>query len=343
MSFKTVSRSVLPPIVIDLGRYLRRSRKLATATRVRFPYGQFVLECDSSHHLPTILRDLPNFGRNLADTVAALELQEPRVIDIGANIGDTAVLLARFAPGAKVLCIEGDARFMPDLLSNTAQIGGVTIAEAVLSDQSRQVRGEFVKEKGTAHVMLSEGRNLLQLRTLDDLLTAYPEFSCPDVIKIDTDGFEPAILRGAKNVLASSKPVVFYEWHPDCYDAAGEDDVSHADFLMDLGYDGFMFFTNRGELLLRVRRPGHDILTSLAHFSRVRRRIDNAHFDVAAFPPERFNTWERLWTLLTTTWRESVAPLALKVLSSILYPVVASYSGQSALREVECTLVLFPL
>jgi FkbM family methyltransferase len=224
-----------------------------------------------------------------------LEVEEPRIIDVGANIGDTAILLARFAPGAKVLCIEGDACFMSDLKCNTSQIGGVTIAQAILSDRSAQVRGEFATEGGTAHVVLGEGGDLLQVQTLDDLLTAYPEFSCPDVIKIDTDGFEPAILRGAREVLASSKPVVFYEWHPECYNMAGENDISHADFLMELGYDGFMIFTNSGELLMRVRRPSHDVLESLARFSRARRRIDNWHFDVAAFPTERLSASERLW------------------------------------------------
>jgi hypothetical protein len=175
------------------------------------------------------------------------------------------------------------------------QISGVTIAAAILADRSAQVKGAFVTDKGTAHVVLGEGGALLQVQSLDDLLTSYPEFSCPDVIKIDTDGFEPAILRGAKNVLASSKPVVFYEWHPDCYHMAGEDNISHTDFLMDLGYEGFTIFTNRGELLLHVRRPGHDILESLAQFSQARRCVDNCHFDIAAFPTERLSAWERLW------------------------------------------------
>ena len=297
MIFKEISKRVLPPIVIDLGRGLLKPyiSPPASPARIRFQYGQFFLECDYSHHLPQVLNALPNFGRNLADVVDALEAKEPHVIDVGANIGDTAILLARFAPGAKVLCIEGDSRFMSDLKCNTAQISGVTITEAILSDRSAQVKGEFVTEKGTAHVALGEGGALLQVQTLDDLLTAYPEFSCPDVIKIDTDGFEPAILRGAKNVLASSKPVVFYEWHPECYNMAEEDNISHADFLMDLGYDGFTIFTNRGELLLHVRRPGHDILESLAQFSHAQRRVDNCHFDVAAFPTERLSAWGRLW------------------------------------------------
>jgi FkbM family methyltransferase len=295
MKLKEISKRVLPPVTIDVGRWLMKSVTPTSATRVRFQYGQFFLECDSSHHLPRILNVLPNFGRNLADVVSALEIQEPHVIDVGANIGDTAILLARFAPGAKVLCIEGDSRFMPDLKCNTAQISGVTIVEAILSDRSAQVSGKFVREKGTAHVVLAEGSGLLQVQTLDDLLTAYPEFSCPDVIKIDTDGFEPAILRGAQDVLVSSKPVVFYEWHPGCYNAAGESDINHVDFLMDLGYDGFMIFTNTGELLLCVQRPGHAIIESLARFSHARRRIDDWHFDVAAFPTERLHVWERLW------------------------------------------------
>ena len=295
MRFKEFLRRVLPPIVVDAARWLLQSRKLNSPIRVRFQYGQFSMKCDSSHRLPMVLKALPNFGRNLADVVVALGVQEPRVIDIGANIGDTAILLARFAPGAKVLCIEGDSRFMSYLDCNTAQIGGVTIAEAILADRSAQVSGEFVAKNGTAHVVLGEGRNVLQVEMLDDLLTAYPEFSYPDIIKIDTDGFEPAIMRGAQAVLAASKPVVFYEWHPDLYHMAGEDDTGHADFLMELGYDGFMIFVNTGELLLRVLRPSHEILGSLAQFSRTRRRIDNWHFDVAAFPTERLNAWERLW------------------------------------------------
>lgn len=252
------------------------------------------MECDSSHHLPQILATLPDFGRNLADIVIALDVQEPRVIDVGANIGDTALLLARFAPGAKVLCIEGDSHFMSDLKNNTSQITGVTIAQAVLSDQSSTIRGRFVITHGTANFLKDESGDLLQVQSLDDLLRDYPEFSCPHVIKIDTDGFDPAILRGAKGVLASSRPVVFYEWDPFSYGIAGENDVGHADLLMDLGYDRFMIYTNRGQLLLRVRNPGPEIWESLADFSRKRRSIDGWHYDIAAFPSEQLNVWARL-------------------------------------------------
>ena len=114
MRLKEISKRMLPPIVIDAGRWVLKLciSPQASPARIKFLYGQFFLECDSSHHLQQILNAVPNFGRNLADVVNALEAKEPHVIDIGANIGDTALLLARFAPGAKVLCIEGDSRFM---------------------------------------------------------------------------------------------------------------------------------------------------------------------------------------------------------------------------------------
>ncbi len=297
MTLKQIARRLLPPIVIDAGRSLLKTNghgRLRTSKgRVRLTYGRFILECASSHHLPRILDRVPDFGRNLARTMAALNVEVPRVVDVGANIGDTALLLARFSPGAKVLCVEGDPRFMADLQRNTSQIQGVTLAWAILSDRTSQVRGALLRTKGTARLVLDETEGVVQTRTLDELLDSYPEFSRPDMIKIDTDGCESAILRGAESVLAAHRPVVFYEWDPDSYAAAGEDDVSHADFLRGLGYELFVIFTNIGQPLLRIRRPEHETLESLANFSRLR-RSDGWHYDVAAFTSAHEDVYERV-------------------------------------------------
>ena len=137
------------------------------------------MECDASHDLPRILAMLPDYGRNVADVVLALGVEQPIVIDVGANIGDTALVLARFAPGAKVLCVEGDARFMPVLKSNTSQISGVTIAQAVLSDRGSSVRGRFEEHGGTAHLIVDDAGVSFQAQSLDDLLTGYPAVRPP--------------------------------------------------------------------------------------------------------------------------------------------------------------------
>ena len=79
----------------------------------------------------------------------------------------------------------------------------------------------------------------LMILSADDLLTAYPEFSYPDVLKIDTDGFEPAILRGAKSAIGIFPTRSFLRMAPDFYHRAGENNTGHADLLMELGYEGF--------------------------------------------------------------------------------------------------------
>jgi FkbM family methyltransferase len=293
MIMKELAKWILPPLLLVAARWLRRG-KVVDSRRITFQYGDFVLQCDASHSLPKILTTLPDFGRNLADIVLTMEVHEPRVIDVGANIGDTALLLARFAPGAKVLCVEGDPHFMADLKVNASQITGVTLAQAILSDRTFETRGKFVVSHGTAHLELDAAGETIRMVTLDDLAKEHVEFSNPHVIKVDTDGFDPAILRGAKNTLTSSRPVVFYEWHPYSYGIAGENDTSHADFLMSLGYRRFIIYTNRGEPLLITEAPGRDIWESLGRFSRGRLTVDGLHYDIAAFPEERADVWKRL-------------------------------------------------
>jgi FkbM family methyltransferase len=303
----------LPPIAVTVARRLRYLRVPHTGNggRIRIPYGEFVLQCDASHHLPAILAVLPEFGRPLADIVNALGVPEPRVVDVGANIGDTALLLARFAPGARVLCIEGNDCFMADLETNLAQVTGVTAVKAILAERSASVRGRFAMRQnhgGTAHITLDEAGDLLKTQTLDDLLASYPEFRGPHAIKIDTDGFDPSILRGARRTLTDARPVVFYEWDPYSYRMAGENDVGHAEFLMELAYERFLIFTNSGQPLLRVCRPGREIWESLARFSLGRRSLDGWHYDIAAFPTERADILERVWRHYSEAPREIPTP-----------------------------------
>jgi FkbM family methyltransferase len=286
---KTASLLVLPPIAVAAARRLFAgavpSEQLSGP--IRLQYGKFFLECDASHNLPRILSTLPDYGRNAAEIVRALSARNPVIIDVGANIGDTALLVAGVAPGARILCIEGYAPFMPFLTSNTAQLPDVVVAQAVLSDRTAPMKGRFDEHRGTAHLVPDDSGLSFATETLDDLLGKYPAFSHPDVIKIDTDGFDGPILRGARGVLKAARPIVFYEWDPYSYSLAGEDNVSHAELLIELGYERFLIFDNRGDLLLHVRQPGPEVWQSLSQFSLRRRAIDGWYYDIAAFTEER--------------------------------------------------------
>ena len=55
-------------------------------------------------------------------------------------------------------------------------------------------------------------RIIVQTRSLDSLLRA-GTISSPDVIKIDVEGAEEAVLNGARHILEMHKPSLFIEAH----------------------------------------------------------------------------------------------------------------------------------
>ncbi|MCW3055585.1 MAG: hypothetical protein JWN14_4755 [Chthonomonadales bacterium] len=72
--------------------------------------------------------------------------------------------------------------------------------------------------------------------TLDTLFSEKkPAFSNVGLIKIDVEGYELSVLRGAKDTLSQQKPDVFYEFNPPMLQAAqcGPEDLS--DFFGEIG------------------------------------------------------------------------------------------------------------
>jgi hypothetical protein len=71
------------------------------------------VEIPANHHLPWILRHNPKWSQSLVHTVMALGRTRVRLIDVGANVGDTVIMLEQALPGVcESLCIEPDPRFV---------------------------------------------------------------------------------------------------------------------------------------------------------------------------------------------------------------------------------------
>ena len=102
-------------------------------------------------------------------------------------------------------------------------------------------------------------------------------------------------MRGARGVLASARPVVFYEWDPYSYGLAGEDDVSHAEFLMELGFERFLIFDNRGDFSSTFGGPDARSGRALHIFLVDGRRLTGWYYDIAAFTEEHQAVCESLW------------------------------------------------
>jgi FkbM family methyltransferase len=143
-------------------------------------------------------------------------------IDVGANVGFYTNLLARHVARRRVLAIEPTANALAKLRHNIERngIGARTVVcEGIVSDREgtrtlHTVAGkeEYSSLAALAHPSIAgQPFEEQQVRaTTIDALVAQHELD-PGFIKIDVEGAEHEVLRGAEATLRNARPVVLAE------------------------------------------------------------------------------------------------------------------------------------
>jgi FkbM family methyltransferase len=126
-------------------------------------------------------------------------------VDVGANVGFHTVLSARLVgSGGHVFAVEPDPWTLLLLRANVWRSGGgATVLPFAASDSTGVVRlTHEADHRSGAHLASVTGATGTQVNAarLDDLL---PDVAV-DVLKVDVEGAEPLVLRGASAVLERS-------------------------------------------------------------------------------------------------------------------------------------------
>jgi FkbM family methyltransferase len=203
-----------------------------------------------SHDFPYILKDHPQYSQNLGWVIGKLYQKYPnlKAIDVGANIGDSAVLIKDIAD-VPILCIEGNPKFLDLLKLNTKGLNQVAIADCFVGEEMSKV--EAISGLGSAHLKESNEGGI-EVKTMQRVIAENDTFRHAKLLKIDTDGFDNKIIRGAKTYLIESKAAVFFEYDPYFLSKQGEQGVDIFDFFVDLGYKKFLIFDNIGDFLITL-------------------------------------------------------------------------------------------
>jgi len=225
-----------------------------------------------SHQLP-LLRLHPLYDTALpriAEIICAEE-QYLKVIDIGANIGDTVATIAEKVCGS-FLCVEGDPHYFFLLQENLRKIhASVVCVNAVCGACDEEVQGYFMTEHGTGHFVAGADRGALRLKSVTSILEDHASFKDANLFKVDTDGFDTCVLRGAQTYLAATGPTVFFEYVPALLNVHEEHPLAIFSYLVDLGYRSAFFYTNLGLPLEMVDLCDQEKLAELV------RRIDTVN------------------------------------------------------------------
>jgi FkbM family methyltransferase len=175
-----------------------------------------------------------------AAQVSALRALVPKgstVVDVGANVGFYTRHFANWVgPEGKVIAIEPEAANFASLKRMTLRKGCTNVdpIQAVAAEVPGTLKLQINPFHPADHRISSSGIDVRAL-TLDDLLLKgdRPPLS---LIKIDVQGAEEKVLRGATAVLRDLRPALFLEVDHAALAAMGSSAESLLGFLSAHGY-----------------------------------------------------------------------------------------------------------
>jgi FkbM family methyltransferase len=263
---------------------------LNKTTNSRFRIGNFNIHISRGHSLPFVLQKYPDYGSNLVRLARTVndKYDGLKIIDVGGNVGDTIAMLLSDNPDYEIYSVEGDKKYYNILCENFANNKSVRIYKNFLGDKDEIIQALADRNKGTLrleHISTNKNFEEIKLITLDTFILENPSVAHSKLVKIDTDGYDNKIIRGAKNYFKKNKPVIYFEYDKKLLGENGEDSLKVFEFLKDIGYSSLVFFDNYGRFLISVNVDNIETIKQLDHYV-TNQAGSFAYYDIVAFAAE---------------------------------------------------------
>ena len=182
--------------------------------------------------------------------------QDAFIVEVGSNIGASAIVISEILKSAKFLLVEAADRYIPFLKKNTEYL---RLDNRLIDIETRAASDGKCSEvifntnftTGTpSNVDYKEdvtSSEVVKTATLFDICEEH-SVQRVDFIKVDTDGYEVEVFGGARQVIERHAPVIFTEFSPPSLRRLHDEKI-FLDILKGLGCDFFMVFKHSGEFL----------------------------------------------------------------------------------------------
>jgi FkbM family methyltransferase len=184
---------------------------------------------------PSLRRELRD-EHALAVVLATALRADSNAIDVGANVGAVLESIVRIAPAGRHIAYEP----IPDLHEQlVSRFPGVDVRRAALSDVAETTEFSHVLDapaySGLKQRELPPGTGeveqiLVRTERLDDVIE---DGYVPALLKIDVEGAELNVLRGAAQTLQRHRPFVLFEHGAGGADVYGATPAEVFDLLAD--------------------------------------------------------------------------------------------------------------
>lgn len=176
------------------------------------------IDCQATVHgwnlsIPDSASFLFSYREMFVDAIYAFRSgnPNPRILDIGANIGLSILFFKTLYPGSHITAFEADPHIYAYLTRNVHGNGysDVHLINKAVWDQATTL-SFFSEGADGGQVVLQQQSDVIQVESVD--IAAFLDRHSFDFLKIDIEGTEEVILPACQKQLANI-PLIFVEYH----------------------------------------------------------------------------------------------------------------------------------
>ncbi len=207
-------------------------------------------------------------------------------VDVGANIGNHALYFAdhftnvvALEPNPRVFeLLEVNAKLRKNILPLKIGASDVTKAMSLSYDSSNSGAGRLWSQQPDASRAFTVPVRVARLDDLDEVAD-HPV----GLLKIDVEGHELRVLKGAASMIARARPVVLFQQHPHEANAGSS---AMVDWLRQNGYSQFYEVRLLPGLPRTWKFPGRAMLDGLLRVAAGERKrvVPVERFEAAFYP-----------------------------------------------------------
>jgi FkbM family methyltransferase len=213
---------------------------------VRYRIGDVSIMLPAGHRLPEYQADFPLYDAFLPFIASAVSGPE-LIVDLGANVGDTAVAMAQACVNP-ILAVEPEPSYYALLVANARLVRpGIVPLSALIG--TGLVAGRLVSDGTTAEIR-ADGTGVAITETLDDVVDRMmPADGRVALVKVSVSGHTWDVLASGESMLRRSEPILFFDnFMPDASHLGRFEALYRR--LGELGYESLWVFDNFGGLVL---------------------------------------------------------------------------------------------
>jgi FkbM family methyltransferase len=167
------------------------------------------------------------------------------IVDVGGNIGATALMFHAAFPNARILALEPMSMNWECLVYNTKDIPEITCRKTAVGSERGHISLSLPDDtqrpdidsdlSGTSGLFSIFGKGTRTetstVDLLDNIVTAKV-----DILKIDVEGAEAEVLIGAKRIMREDRPIVFIELRKANVAMGGHTHKDYNNYFASIGY-----------------------------------------------------------------------------------------------------------